>query len=228
VKAALPGPGAYDEANEIGFVSEMEKKIVSRSGVFGSTTQRFANQKSSQSYLYLRSFDSPGPGSYQERETIQFTGDGEGGRRRGKASSMFASSSHRFNNTAPADPSKPRRSAGKQAVPPPGAYEPLDPWAGTRHNGNRRSDFFISSAPRFPQSDAGVGLKVNNIPGPGAYDIGAGPKGPLANRTCFSSTSRRFNERGSAAPGPGSYDIEDAGRSMVKRSFNVTIDGVTF
>ena len=38
-----PGPGQYDEVNGAGFVSDMNKKVVSRNGVFGSTSERFGS-----------------------------------------------------------------------------------------------------------------------------------------------------------------------------------------
>ena len=52
-------------------------------------------------------------------------------------------------------------------------------------------------------------------------------RNPVAvNRSCFQSGSNRFNANRSVAPGPGMYETEDPNASMVKRSFNVTIDGV--
>jgi hypothetical protein len=38
-----PGPGQYDEENHAGFVQDLNKKVVSRNGVFGSTSERFGS-----------------------------------------------------------------------------------------------------------------------------------------------------------------------------------------
>ena len=81
-------------------------------------------------------------------------------------------------------------------------------------------------------------------PGPGAYQPSATNKGhiimsgrrannvPNVSYAGFSSNQRRFlggmGQSKAGGPGPGSYDSYDPYKSMLHRSFNVTIDGVVF
>jgi len=220
-KQAMPGPGAYDENNEISFTIDMTKKVVSRNGVFGSTTERFSNEKSHTSYLYINSDDTPGPGGYEHTPDP----NASLARLRRKETSNFASATTRFNKTAPADPAKPTVGE-KHSVPPPGAYEIGDQWAGSNGHPMRRCDAFISKETRFK----GVKTTESAVPGPGTYNAKAGAKNGIVatNRSCFVSNSNRFKSSRTIAPGPGSYESEDPNSTMVKRSFNVTIDGVLY
>jgi hypothetical protein len=64
-------------------------------------------------------------------------------------------------------------------------------------------------------------------PGPGTYEAAQKLRNPIpVNRSSFQSGSARFESNVSVAPGPGMYESEDPNASMVKRSFNVTVDGV--
>jgi len=120
-------------------------------------------------------------------------------------------------------------------APPPGAYELQDLWntGGRRGYGRSRGSrdsTFISSSPRFMDDVASRELAAN--PGPGTYSSkaqfngvheasygGYGGGGPAVR-------SIRFKNPDSCTPGPGSYHSDYApSHSMVKRSFNVTIDG---
>ena len=85
-----PGPGMYDETNGQGFVSDMNKKVVSRNGVFGSTSERFG-----QGPGVVPGTGAPGPGTYES--ALPGAAGGEEGvtlaRLRRKETSAFASSS---------------------------------------------------------------------------------------------------------------------------------------
>ncbi|KAK3272820.1 hypothetical protein CYMTET_18903 [Cymbomonas tetramitiformis] len=220
-QVANPGPGTYDEANEISFTTDLSKKVVSRNGVFGTTTQRFASTKSSASYLFMGNDEAPGPGQYEEPEGSPSPS------RLKKTSSVFASTSNRFQKEkANTDPGKPKTQS-EQKVPPPGSYESENYWVDKKSQGMRRSEAFISAAPRFNGKEVNPGMAANTIPGPGSYEPKKLEK-PPHNRSCFISNSSRFDRSTSVAPGPGTYANEDPSNAMVKRSFNVTIDGVNF
>jgi hypothetical protein len=82
-------------------------------------------------------------------------------------------------------------------------------------------------AERFPANQAMPGMKYTLSPGPGAYSPQFHKK-PMHNANCFGTNSSRFDPHGSLAPGPGTYDAAGIDHGMMKRSFNVTIDGVEF
>ena len=117
-------------------------------------------------------------------------------------------------------------------APPPGAYELQDLWntssRGGRSRGSKDSTF-ISSSPRFMDDVASRELTAN--PGPGTYSskpqFDSAAAQQLPSRSGGSSgRSIRFKDPDSFTPGPGSYHSDYApSHSMVKRSFNVTIDG---
>ena len=93
-KAKAPGPGQYDEENNSGFVNDLNKKVVSRNGVFGSTSERFG-----QGPGVIPAPVSPGPGTYESRAP---TAEEDGvtlARLRRKETSAFASTSDRFNQS---------------------------------------------------------------------------------------------------------------------------------
>ena len=73
-------------------------------------------------------------------------------------------------------------------------------------------------------------MKKSKDPGPGSYNIGKDILKPhksyLDGAQHFVSSAPRFNHMSTLAPGPGTYEVEDPERTMIKRSFNVTIDGV--
>ena len=237
--ANAPGPGQYDEENHSGFVNDMNKKVVSRNGVFGSTSERFGAGPGVVPFPV-----APGPGTYESQPPSAEDGPTLARLRR-KETSAFASTSDRFNSsagassTAEAGKSATQRSAsaepdmvaddhrksrgGRMHVPPPGAYEVPDLWRKSRDPRRRTDKVFISKENRFTRP------KQTNVaaPGPGAYEGGQQLRNPIpVQRSSFQSGSARFESHRSVAPGPGMYETEDPNRSIVKRSFNVTVDGV--
>mmetsp|Transcript_29772 Transcript_29772/g.65038 ORF Transcript_29772/g.65038 Transcript_29772/m.65038 type:complete len:565 (-) Transcript_29772:839-2533(-) len=216
----LPGPGSYDEGNELNFVGELSKKVVSRNGVFGSTTQRFASAKSSMSYLF-HGEEGPGPGTYEDPPEQRVASPPA---KHSKQTSNFASGSNRFGRSASADAaqSKPRL-LSKQPVPAPGAYNLPDKWI--KRQGVHRTDHMISQEERFKMPGA---RDPGETPGPGQYQNNKVAQRPVQNRTVFTSNSARFLPASTYSPGPGAYTSSDPLSTMVKRSFNVTIDGVEF
>mmetsp|Transcript_3003 Transcript_3003/g.7317 ORF Transcript_3003/g.7317 Transcript_3003/m.7317 type:complete len:605 (+) Transcript_3003:499-2313(+) len=248
----IPGPGTYySEAGE-SFVAEMGKKIVGRNGIFGSSTQRFASTKSSTSYLYMGNDESPGPGTYgaeialkllkpQSRATSSFASSVS----RFKPTKQIKKKSGNL-SAPPEDVTGPgsgsvsthgsRKQQGDYAearhanAPPPGTYSTDDPWKAysKKARGQNRGKAFISKASRFPQhGDKSLGRTMG--PGPGSYDTAGEMMGNVSyggENKCFVSSAPRFSRVSTLAPGPGAYDGEDPDRTMVRRSFNVTIDGV--
>ena len=70
----------------------------------------------------------------------------------------------------------------------------------------------------------------DETPGPGNYrpeNVNLDKK-PVNFRTCFVSSERRFKPSSTLSPGPGTYGSDDNTGSMLKRSYNVTIDGVNY
>ena len=172
--------------------------------------------------------------------------------RRRAAVSAFASETKRFQDAPPPAgvvggtvagmPANRRVKAVTQpGNPPPGAYALEDLWAPAKRKG-ARSEAFSSRAQRFGQTSGDVIMASE--PGPGAYQPSATNKGhiimsgrrannvPNVSYAGFSSNQRRFlggmGQSKAGGPGPGSYDSYDPYKSMLHRSFNVTIDGVVF
>ena len=186
---------------------------------------------------------SPGPGTYESRAP---TAEEDGvtlARLRRKETSAFASTSDRFNQsegrattagsgggrraasaadrTMSNDEERPSR-GGRVEVPPPGAYEVPDQWRRKR-DPRRRTEAFISKETRFQEP------KLTSVqgPGPGRYEAAQKLRNPIpVQRSSFQSGSARFESSVSVSPGPGMYESENPNASMVKRSFNVTVDGV--
>ena len=48
-------------------------QIIARYGAFGTTSDRFADKSSLESYLYLGNDEAPGPGSYQNVKASAFS-----------------------------------------------------------------------------------------------------------------------------------------------------------
>ena len=169
-------------------------------------------------------------------------------RRRRAAVSAFASHSKRFPHSPPpagvvggiapgAPPSRRIKAVSQPGNPPPGTYTLEDLWAPPKRY-SMQSEAFMSRAQRF-------GIKAGDViaasePGPGAYMPARTHKGatmmqgeragvPSVSYAGFGSNQRRLaQETAAAGPGPGSYDAYDPYASMMRRSFNVTIDGVVF
>ena len=239
-----PGPGAYYSETGEGFVGELSRKIIARNGAFGSSTHRFVSTKSSSSYLYMGNDESPGPGQYIPDAPREMAIKLQKGQK--KATSSFASNVHRFKPTR-----EPKKKAGAQTqdqgqgqggyhdpsmieteftteftTPPPGAYSTIDPWDWAKKKPRSHTNkAFISKAKRF--TAAQTKKKKEGMPGPGSYNTGNDILSKnFVPKTCFVSSAPRFNHMSTLAPGPGTYDTEDPQRAMIKRSFNVTIDGV--
>ncbi len=127
-------------------------------------------------------------------------------------SSVFVSQTQRLAKTTAAD------------GPAPGQYEIPNTIGDVRH-GTSRSDVFVSRSARF-QGAWGSG---GEAPGPGSYDPGAFrmPERKLVDKAVFLSNEQRFKDeqkrRGGSMPGPGAYD--EPTNTMLKRSYNVTIEG---
>ena len=112
-------------------------------------------------------------------------------------------------------------------TPAPGAYDAPDLWRAPPHR--RGAGGLLSDDPRLdpnPPRRAPGEADPNASPGPGDYDVArrgreAIPKG----RSSLRSGSARMATRTSAAPGPGRYDGIHPHERMLRRSFNVTVDG---
>ena len=213
----MPGPGTYDEENESGFINDLGKKVTSTNGIFGSTTTRFASHKSQESYMYLGTDETPGPGDYKAITSFR-----EGRRKFRRPGSMFTSTTDRFTGKGKSN----KKPQDVDAGPPPGAYEMQDPWDWERNKYKqiRKGGAFVSTAQRFGMRDE---TKNVRSPGPGAYTPRKTDHRPLVNRTCMISKESRFKGSTTLTPGPGTYANEDSG-SMLKRSYNVSIDGVDY
>ena len=212
----MPGPGTYDEENESGFINDLGKKVTSTNGIFGSTTTRFASHKSQESYMYLGTDETPGPGDYKAVTSFR-----EGRRKFRRPGSMFTSTTDRFTGKGKSN----KKPQDVDAGPPPGAYEMQDPWNWERNKYKqiRKGGAFVSTAQRFTRDET----KNVRSPGPGAYTPRKTDHRPLVNRTCFISKESRFKGSTTLTPGPGTYANEDSS-SMLKRSYNVSIDGVDY
>ena len=222
VNSNFPGPGAYYSQSTEGLVSDLNRKIVARNGAFGCSTQRFASPKSNSSYLYMGNDESPGPGTYVPEIALRLAG----GKVQKKATSSFASNVSRFSKKQ-----KPKEGKTEDmrvsTTPPPGAYSTVDPWDWAKKSrGQGRTKAFISKAQRFKTSQKSTRAAE---PGPGSYETGANILSPKSvgddSRKHFVSSASRFGRTSTLAPGPGTYDTEDPERTMIRRSFNVTIDG---
>mmetsp|Transcript_5540 Transcript_5540/g.13451 ORF Transcript_5540/g.13451 Transcript_5540/m.13451 type:complete len:586 (+) Transcript_5540:161-1918(+) len=216
--ALLPGPGQYDTGNRNTFVAELAKKRFSRGGNFGSTVERFVFDKDK---------DKPpavgGPADYEVKEAKFVHGQVKRG-----PMSVFLSDTSRF-----------KKAAMLKDGPAPGQYYKSVEWG----TGYKRPDnapgqrAFISQTKRFDMP----GMK-KEIPGPGQYssDVNTvgGEVNKLLKRRMLSGDetapgmfggSQRFigpgNGLKAGVPGPGSYNAVDPYAQLIKRSFNITVEG---
>lgn len=173
----------------------------------------------------------PGPGKYD----LASAGVGHwllNARR--KPSSVFASRSKRFQ--PPRAPTAPDYSEveGPEDMPKgdasclgPGVYDTQDPWPSADGRKPRcgTAAGFMSNSGRFAQA-----CDQADEPGPGQYAPGQGAVAAaasrfLTNHQCgFLSGRNRFKGPLSFTPGPGHYRPGESS-TMVKRSFNATVDG---
>ena len=142
-------------------------------------------------------------------------------------SSVPARAGGGFAHGIPREPDPRPRTLSISSTPGPGAYDAPDVWRAASHR--RGAGGLLSDDPRLdpnPQRRAPDETDPNASPGPGAYDVGrrareAIPKG----RSSLRSRSARMATRMSDAPGPGRYDGTHPHSRMLRRSFNVTVDG---
>mmetsp|Transcript_28464 Transcript_28464/g.37212 ORF Transcript_28464/g.37212 Transcript_28464/m.37212 type:complete len:594 (+) Transcript_28464:173-1954(+) len=207
-------PGSY---NHKGMVDDVQKKLRSRTGAFGSTQKRFTEPNQEE--------DRPGPGDYRTegRLGVSAPGAGSGGgygrmrhatptggpyqqsENRVQMSSMFASEERRF--------IEPLEKA-KALVPPPGAYEKVDQWTTNVLPMGKGSDRFNALKQSY---DTGIG--------PGSYETRRKPsvKG-TGNTNVMSKAPARFKPQGKPTkiPGPGQYKTEHS-TSLIKKTFNIAV-----
>jgi len=165
------GPGSYESAS---MARDVEKQLVSRTGVFGTTTKRFHQ---------LRPDMVPGVGSYEGAEHVMPSSNPIAH----KATSVFASRSRRsidqpLNDVPPPGTytlgSKWQTGSGQgllnsggerfektrnsEQTPGPGRY---DSTSSIRQHGNNRRNVMLTTSKRFEEK---VPNQTN--PGPGSYD----------------------------------------------------------
>jgi hypothetical protein len=226
VQLERPGPGTYDENNELNFVEEVGKRLASRSAVFGTTGPRFRGETKNP---FAAEEAAPGPQSYNAGEVTAMGNTSKGGSKPGSTGGFGASTAPRFQRTTPPPTDSARhrpKLASQTQVPAPGTYTLPDGWI-KNNLGAHKAEHMVSQAERFPANQAMPGLKYTLSPGPGAYTPKFQKK-PVHNANCFGTNSSRFVPPGSLAPGPGTYDAAGVDHGLIKRSFNVTIDGVEF
>ena len=209
-KAAFgPSPGSYDPSSTM--IDEMNKKLVSRTGVFGSTTRRFATIGSSNA---VEDAAPPPSQVLDTRSSVLSEG----------SSTLRGAISGRPRQKAPLQPSaafasQTRRGASLEAAaaqaPPPGTYDVNINWTKQALRGGK--GVLGSGSQRFKPK------AVDNEVGPGAY---YNPKSYIKEfGGGFVSKEERFDfkPKTSSEPGPGSYSPEYLYGNLNKRTFNMTI-----
>ena len=196
-------------------IDEMQKKLVSRTGVFGSTTRRFATIGASNddppppdpstslldahasSVLSAGSSTLPGAISGRPRRQVPL-----------QPSAAFASQTKRGADL---------EAAAAQA-PPPGTYTIRSDWSKAALRGGK--GVLASGSQRFKEREP------DNQVGPGAYHNPVSYIKPSAGTgDVMVSKQERFDFRKkiSNEPGPGSYSPEYLYGNLNKRTFNMTI-----
>lgn len=234
----LPGSGQYDEQDNYSLASTVNKKLVSRSGAFGSAASRFRESAATATAHATGAIDlSPGPTSY----------DPDAGSKARKSSSMFQSKTRRF-PVRSAPPGGGQAGRKGEEVPlmdsntpkydptaiGPGTYVLEDTWSANaiKRRSRRQGNVFISQQDRFG-GPLPPGAPKSITPGPGRYSHTRERDAfkPFVRQlpgTGFSTQSRRFKASTTVSPGPGSYEASDPNSDMLKRSFNVTVDELGF
>jgi len=213
-RESLPGPGAYDQSNRDNFVAHLVKKRFSRGGNFGSTSKRFMPQ------------DAPPleqPPAASAYDTHSKPARTQGQLKKGPMS-VFLSATGRFNKPQPQD-----------LGPAPGQYYKSVEWSTGYKRPDNSKSVFISNDTRFKQ----FAVK-DTVPGPGQYSqelmtVGGEVQkvlrrraltGDIAAPSQFGGEQRfQSTEKGHQAPGPGAYTPVDPYSQLIKRSFNITVEG---
>lgn len=214
-ETATPGPGAYQPDAVVSLAKEIDNKVVSKSGVFGTVAPRFKHTATSL---------PPGPGNYNPTSVSKPTGK--------KSSPAFASKADRFRpETAPPaaldlteyDGNGPIK--GDPSRLGPGAYTLPSNWNQRNQKGNYlgyRKPGFGSESNRFKH-------KAEGGPGPAVYNNAVDIKQVYRPITvpnpkgAFGVQMDRFKNTKTYTPGPGYYEAENG---LNKKSFNITVDGV--
>lgn len=214
-RAELPGPGQYDQANRNTFVAELARKRFSRGGHFGSTVQRFSFKREEDKA------PAPGPADYEPKAPKFVHGQVKKG-----PMSVFLSDSSRFK----------KAQALNREGPAPGQYYKSAEW-GTGYKRPENAPgkrAFISTGQRFQDP-----AMKKDAPGPGQYSSDVGTVGGEVNKLLkrrmlsgdeaapgiFGGAQRFANLGKSAGPGPGAYNAIDPYAQLIKRSFNITVEG---
>jgi len=207
---SLTGPGSYELP---GMAEGVDKRMVGRTGVFGSSTKRFHK---------MRPDKVPGPGWYEAGEGVGDAFEPAAAYNAAAAGSPVAAvaaapAAARFKPTATFASKEARVPEGSSSdVPPPGTYNITTKWKVGTGVG-----LVASGGSRFKTSKA-----VAQNPGPGRYSAASSFKRPNANRkNIMCSGEQRFHalKEKVPVPGPGSYDSEFLYGNMNKPTFNMSI-----
>ena len=199
-----PGPGTYDNNEESDVLG---KKILYTQGVFGSNQARFIGQADN---------ETPGPGHYKPENLKKSESHGS----LKKPNAVFVSKVKReekkINIGNPAPGSYETTSAFNQTKPP---IIPMNPILSKITNFQSDNNVgFASSTDRFQNEF----VKVNDVPGPGSYDI----KNENKALNAIVSHSNRFKGLTTKnLPGPGAY-YEENDEAWNKKSYNVLFSEV--
>lgn len=214
-KSAAPGPGTYNVDVMTSLNTNIQKRAhmsSSTKGAFGSSAVR--------TLPYTKHEDKhlPGPSHYMQDSNVI----AEKSRRANHATSVFASTTERIRVAGDFD----------KDIPPPGSYNVDQSYQSSQTKkasaqprtlaGQIKAGSFLSSSARFaPPRDVLIKESDPLVPGPGAYDPQhkvSYMKGTLVSQT------PRFVEKPKNVPGPGHYSASVTSHSMVKPSFNVSLN----
>jgi hypothetical protein len=214
-KEVTPGAGAYDNHLACSIETDLKKKLVSRSGVFGTTTKRFMHAQGNDDQLLCRDplkhslvaglLDSA---SMSSGDNLNYNNNRE--KEPPKPSAAYASNTKRFDANI----------GGKDKKPAPGEYEISQKWV------KGKQGLFFSGGDRFNHKIE------NDLPGPGQYSNPIAAINIHTNSTSEStkhmiSTAPRFEQpvkrRVGEVPGPGSYDSEYLYGNLNRPTFNMAI-----
>ena len=173
-----PGPGTYArDQSQAEFVTDIEKKLRSRTGAFLSSDDRFHNGPMDDK------MEAPAepPKEEKTRKKVTFPSQGS-----------FLSHTERF-----VEQEKP--------VPPPGSYDLSMNWA-PKNTTLASNKSFSSSSARFHPKEVFTGVMMKEVPAPGEYDRIKVDAPKTDSHKGFLSTENRWQEnKAEKAPGPGQY-----------------------